>query len=226
MLSRISGRSSVTASISVNLSDRKPGAIPSTKLRQGTSSGFGFAPGLPCREPCRVSLYLSFEVRRPLGCCLCGPVLYCSANCLAYCSSASSWLSFVDVGGWGCWDGRGGLAGGAGSGSLCESGSLMPSSALKAGSTSPRLAVRTARMTPESMVGNASLNVSSACSRDDIGRGGFDGGASSLGGGLGRSALAVSTVPVSWSLSKSRGRAVVGDSGGPSEGFNGETGDG
>lgn len=81
-------------------------------------------------------------------------------------------------------------------------------------------------MTPASIEGNASFRVSSACSRGDIGRGGFIGGASSLGGGLGRSVLDVSTVPVSWSLSKSRGLAVVGDSGGPSDGFSGETGEG
>lgn len=107
----------------------------------------------------------------------------------------------------------------------------MPRRALNAGSTLPPLAVRTARTTAASMVGKASLNVFSACSRGLNDRGGFDGGAaSSLGGGLGTVSVldafvGVDTTPVSWSLSKSNGRAVVGDSGGPSEGFNGETGD-
>jgi hypothetical protein len=56
------------------------------------------------------------------------------------------------------------------------------------------------------------------------------GAASSLGGRLGSVSgldvfVGVDIVPVSWSLSKSNGRAVVGDSGGPSEGLSGETGD-
>jgi hypothetical protein len=108
----------------------------------------------------------------------------------------------------------------------------MPSRALNAGSTSPPLAVSTALMTPGSIEGNASFRVVSACSRGLSGLGGFVGtGPSSLGGGLGwLSALlllvGVVTTPVSWSLSKSRGRAVVGDSGGPSEGLRGDTGEG
>jgi hypothetical protein len=56
------------------------------------------------------------------------------------------------------------------------------------------------------------------------------GAASSLGGRIGSVSgldvfVGVDIVPVSWSLSKSNGRAVVGDSGGPSEGLSGETGD-
>ncbi len=84
-------------------------------------------------------------------------------------------------------------------------------------------------MTPASMEGKASRKVASACSRGLTGRGGFGGGAgSSFAGGLGASVLdkvVGVTVPVSWSLSKSNGRAVVGDSGGPSDALSGETGD-
>lgn len=107
----------------------------------------------------------------------------------------------------------------------------MPNKALKAGSTLPPLAVRTARTTLASMVGKASLSVISACSRGLKGLGGFGGGASSsLGGGFGWDGCVCDgsvafTVPVSWSLSKSKGRAVVGDSGGPSDGLSGETGE-
>lgn len=101
---------------------------------------------------------------------------------------------------------------------------------MNAGSISPLLAESTARMTLASMLGKASFNVFSACSRGLNGLGGLAGGAgSSLGGGLGfeeASVLDGVTVPVSWSLSKSKGRAVVGDSGGPSEGLSGETGEG
>ena len=132
-----------------------------------------------------------------------------------------------------CLAGRGGLAGG--SGSRWESGSVIPSRALKAGSTLPPLAVRTALTTLASMVGNASFRVFSACCRGLKGRGGLAGGASSLGGGLGKVDGSVLervvgvTVPVSWSLSKSNGRAVVGLSGGPSLDFSlwckGETGE-
>lgn len=125
--------------------------------------------------------------------------------------------------------GRGGLAGG--SGSRCESGSDMPKRALNAGSTFPPLAERTARTTLASMDGKASFKVISACSLGLSGRGGFAGGAgSSLGGRVGSVSgldvfVGVDMVPVSWSLSKSRGRAVVGDSGGPSVAFSGDTGE-
>lgn len=111
-----------------------------------------------------------------------------------------------------------------GSGSRTASGSVIPRRALKAGSTCPPLAARTALTTPGSTPGNASRRVVSACSRALTGRGGFAGGTSSFGGGLGAAPVGVATPP-SWSLSKSRGRAVVGDSGGPSEGLRGDTGD-
>lgn len=104
----------------------------------------------------------------------------------------------------------------------------MPSRALNAGSTWPPLAARTALTTDASIEGKASFRVVSACSRGFIGRGGFGGGASSFGGGLGALAGFDGTdalVSASWSLSrKSRGLAVVGDSP-PSEGLRGETGD-
>ena len=103
----------------------------------------------------------------------------------------------------------------------------MPSRALKAGSTCPPLAESTAFTTVASMDGKASLRVASACSRGLIGRGGLGGGASSFGGGLGAETPLLSPagfVSPSWSLSKSSGLAVVGDSP-PSEGFKGDTGD-
>lgn len=78
--------------------------------------------------------------------------------------------------------------------SLTASGSLMPSKALKAGSTSPLLAVRTALTTAASMVGKASRRVFSFCSRWLRGLAGFEGG-SSLGGRAG--VASVSVVPVS-----------------------------
>ena len=104
--------------------------------------------------------------------------------------------------------------------SLAASGSLIPSKALNAGSTSPLLAVRTALTTAASIVGNASRSVFSFCSRWLRGLEGFLGG-SSLGSGAG--VASVSAVPVSCpSSSKSRGLAVVGDSGGASvPAFNG-----
>jgi hypothetical protein len=55
----------------------------------------------------------------------------------------------------------------------------LPSSALKAGSTRPPLAVRTAFTTAASMLGKASFRVFSACCCGLRGRGGFGGGTSS-----------------------------------------------
>ena len=105
----------------------------------------------------------------------------------------------------------------------------MPSNALNAGSTSPPLAVSTARITAKSIAGNASLSVFCACSRALTGRGGLVGGASSLGGGGGTFCFegVVVAVVVSCSSSKSRGCAVVGDSGCPSPSADrmGETGE-
>jgi len=74
----------------------------------------------------------------------------------------------------------------------------MPNKALKAGSTLPPLAVKTALMTLISMEGNASLSVFSACSR---GLSGLEAGASSLGGGRGVGSIfavdGLDVVPVS-----------------------------
>ena len=61
----------------------------------------------------------------------------------------------------------------------------MLSNALNAGSACPPLAVRTALTIAASIVGKASFSVFSACSRALSGRGGFWGGDSSMGGGLG-----------------------------------------
>lgn len=61
----------------------------------------------------------------------------------------------------------------------------MPNNALKAGSTLPPLAARTALTTLGSMEGKASLNVISACSCVLVGLGGLEGGVSSFGGGFG-----------------------------------------
>ena len=93
----------------------------------------------------------------------------------------------------------------------------IPSRALKAGSTRPPLAVRTALITPSSTVGNASFNMSWFFCASVIGRGG-------LGGGVGpsESCLELSigdtvpspVIPVSCMSSSdmSSGCAVVGDS--------------
>lgn len=60
------------------------------------------------------------------------------------------------------------------------------------------------------MDGKASFSVVSACSRGLKGRGGFGGGASASAPGF----EGVELMPASWgSSSKSKGRAVVGDSG-------------
>ena len=101
-----------------------------------------------------------------------------------------------------------------------------PSSALKAGSTLPPLAVRTALTTEKSMLGNASLRVFSACCRGLRGRGGCGGGCSaaivdwvvgveSTVEGFGKDLLGEAGVSRG-SSSKSSSLAVVGDSGGPS----------
>jgi len=82
----------------------------------------------------------------------------------------------------------------------------LPNSALKAGSTRPPLAVRTALTTAASMLGKASLNVASACCCGLRGRGGFAGADSSPAG------CGEVGPEFSGSSSKSRGRAVVGDS--------------
>src|SRR5271154_2193210 len=94
----------------------------------------------------------------------------------------------------------------------------MPRRALKAGSTDPPLAVRTALMIAASIDGKASFRVISACSWGGRGLGGFTGGTSTIVLGLdvaGSSSSKLLWAPWSCaSSSKSNGRAVVGDSGG------------
>src|SRR5271156_3106801 len=102
--------------------------------------------------------------------------------------------------------------------SFCESGSLIPRRALKAGSTAPPLAVRTALIIAASVDGKASFRVISACSRRGRGLGGFTGGTSAIVLGLDTADSSPSKLLwAPWSCassSKSNGRAVVGDSGG------------
>jgi hypothetical protein len=100
----------------------------------------------------------------------------------------------------------------------------MLSRALKAGSTFPPLATRTALTTFASMAGNASINVFSACCCVLMGRGGLGGGISvassekrtpglgDLDGGGGEETCSAGAAGVSLSSSKSSSRAVVGDS--------------
>lgn len=108
-----------------------------------------------------------------------------------------------------------------------QAGANLLNSALKAGSTLPPLATRTALITLLSMSGKASISVFCACCCGDMGRGGFGGGisvASSLNRtpGLGDFEGGEGAVAVSWveeagaslSSSKSSSRAVVGLSGG------------
>jgi hypothetical protein len=86
-----------------------------------------------------------------------------------------------------------------------------PSKAWKARSTSQLLAISTALTTDISIVGKASLRVLSACCRGLNGRGGFGGAAVAFCWAV---AVDTEVIPDSWgSSSKSRGRAVVGDSG-------------
>jgi hypothetical protein len=106
-------------------------------------------------------------------------------------------------------------------------GSHVLSNALKAGSTLPPLATRTALTTLGSTSGKASISVFCACTWGSTGRGGFWGGisvASSLKRtpGLGDLEAGDGEVALSWveaagaslSSSKSSSRAVVGLSGG------------
>lgn len=100
------------------------------------------------------------------------------------------------------------------------------SSALKAGSTLPPLATKTALTTLLSMPGKASIRVFCACCCGDMGRGGFGGGMSvvssvkrtaglgDLEGGGDVTVSWVEEVVASLSSSKSSSRAVVGLSGG------------
>ena len=94
----------------------------------------------------------------------------------------------------------------------------MPRSALKAGSTCPPLAVKTALTTELSIEGNASLKVFSACSLGLSGRGGFGGGFSIVEVGFGGEAavdsMAPRVAPVARPLSSTtRARPVVNKSG-------------
>lgn len=97
----------------------------------------------------------------------------------------------------------------------------IPRSALKACSIFPPLATTTAFTTAGSILGNASLKLSTASWCGGTGRGGFEGAALSRDSGcVGASKVAVVLVedanvtPESCgSSSKSSGRAVVGDSG-------------
>ena len=110
---------------------------------------------------------------------------------------------------------------------MLATGSHVLSSALKAGSTLPPLATRTALTTLASTLGKASTSVFCACTWGSTGRGGFWGGisvASSLKRTPGLGDLepgdgdlvfsCAETAEVSLSSSKSSSRAVVGLSGG------------
>ena len=96
----------------------------------------------------------------------------------------------------------------------------IPSKALKAGSTLPPLAIRTALTILTSILGNASIKVCSACACGLCGLGGFAGAVSSCSAkltlGLGDGLLIAFdglTGPLSCaSSSKSNSLAVVGDS--------------
>jgi len=100
---------------------------------------------------------------------------------------------------------------------------IAPNRALKAGSTFPPLARRTALMTAASIEGKASLSVFCACCSGFKGRGGFGGATSSSEPGCGTEVVVLEDAL--WedgddgfsrgSSSKSNSRAVVGDSGGP-----------
>lgn len=108
-----------------------------------------------------------------------------------------------------------------------QTGSHVLSSALKAGSTLPPLATRTALTTLGSTPGKASISVFCACAWESTGRGGFWGGISTASSlkrtpGLGDLEAGDGAVALSWveaaeaslSSSKSSSRAVVGLSGG------------
>jgi hypothetical protein len=110
---------------------------------------------------------------------------------------------------------------------LSQASADVLSSALKAGSTFPPLATRTALMTLLSMSGKASISVFCACCCGDMGRGGFGGGISvaasvkrtpglgdleGAGGAVAESCA--DAAGASLSSSKSSSRAVVGLSGG------------
>lgn len=93
----------------------------------------------------------------------------------------------------------------------------MPSNALKAGSSLPPLARKTALTTAASIAGNASFKVVSACCSGANGRGGFGGATSSPEPGctvdVAAADLKGDAVGSTASSSKSKALAVVGDSG-------------
>jgi len=106
----------------------------------------------------------------------------------------------------------------------CRMQRNQPSRALKAGSTFPPLARKTALTTAASMEGNASLSVFSACCSGANGRGGFGGATSSTDAGCekadGWSAFGGGAGVSIGSSSKSNALAVVGDSGRSSSFYN------